>query len=281
MRRTQIQLDERTYETLRRRAFEKGCSVSSYVREVLAYALGDRQGQAATYHRGLQVRRGRKLASGAACACFPASRRGAGGGPGQRAPPMIFLDTSGIYALADRGDPHHDLARERFQALLDAGEEVLTHNYVLGEAMALVQSRLGLEAAIRLAEDCRAFHVEWVDEATHEEAIRRLARSAKRRVSLVDQVSFLVMKRRGVRVALAFDSDFEEAGFQILRAGPRTAAPPRYPTPSKSDRIFLPIARPDRPLLRRRLKPGCSDEGTVVGWASRLASQHIRRPSGN
>lgn len=40
MRRTQIQLDERTYEKLRRRAFEKGCSVSSYVREVLADALG-------------------------------------------------------------------------------------------------------------------------------------------------------------------------------------------------------------------------------------------------
>jgi len=133
---------------------------------------------------------------------------------------MIFLDTSAIYALADRRDPHHDLAKERFKALLDAGEEVLTHNYVLVEAMALVQSRLGLEAAVRLAEDCRAFRVEWVDEATHEEAIRRLARSAKRRVSLVDQVSFLVMRRRGVRVALAFDSDFEEVGFQILRAGP-------------------------------------------------------------
>ena len=40
MRRTQIQLDERTYETLRRRAFEKGCSISSLVREVLAYSLG-------------------------------------------------------------------------------------------------------------------------------------------------------------------------------------------------------------------------------------------------
>jgi len=133
---------------------------------------------------------------------------------------VIFLDTSAIYALADRRDPHHDLAKERFQALLDVGEEVLTHNYVLVEAMALVQSRLGLEAAVRLAEDCRAFRVEWVDEATHEEAIRRLARSAKRRVSLVDQVSFLVMRRRGVRVVLAFDSDFEEAGFQILRAGP-------------------------------------------------------------
>ena len=40
MKRTHIQLDERTYKELRRRAFEKGCSVSSYVREVLAYALG-------------------------------------------------------------------------------------------------------------------------------------------------------------------------------------------------------------------------------------------------
>jgi len=40
MKRTQIQLDERTYEVLRRRAFERGCSISSYVREVLAYSLG-------------------------------------------------------------------------------------------------------------------------------------------------------------------------------------------------------------------------------------------------
>jgi predicted nucleic acid-binding protein len=132
---------------------------------------------------------------------------------------MIFLDTSAIYALADRRDPHHDLAKARFQALLDAGEEVLTHNYVLVEAMALVQSRLGLEAAVPLADDCRAFHIEWVDEATHEEAIRRLARGGRRRVSLVDQVSFLVMRRRGVRVAMAFDADFEDEGFQILGSG--------------------------------------------------------------
>jgi hypothetical protein len=40
MKRTQIQIDERTYETLRRRAFDKGCSISSLVREILAYSLG-------------------------------------------------------------------------------------------------------------------------------------------------------------------------------------------------------------------------------------------------
>lgn len=40
MKRTQIQIDEAIYEVLRRKAFEKGCSISSYVREVLAYSLG-------------------------------------------------------------------------------------------------------------------------------------------------------------------------------------------------------------------------------------------------
>ena len=51
MKRTQIQLDEGTYEALRRKAFERGCSISSYVREVLAYSLGI---GAATQKRKLQ-----------------------------------------------------------------------------------------------------------------------------------------------------------------------------------------------------------------------------------
>lgn len=129
---------------------------------------------------------------------------------------MIFLDTSAIYAMADQADPRYERAKERFEALLDMGERILTHNYVLVEAMALIQSRLGLTAALKLAHDCRAFDIEWVDEATHEEAVRRLTRLGSRQVSLVDQVSFLVMQRRGVQTALAFDSDFEREGFQVF-----------------------------------------------------------------
>lgn len=129
---------------------------------------------------------------------------------------MIFLDTSAIYALADRADLRHEHAKERFQALLDIGEGILTHNYVVVEAIALIQSRLGGAAALKLAHDCRAFDIEWVDEATHDEAIRRLGRVGRRQISFVDQVSFLVMRRRGVRTALAFDPDFEEEGFQLF-----------------------------------------------------------------
>ena len=40
MKRTQIQLDEATYEAVRRRAFEQGRSMASVVRETLAEALG-------------------------------------------------------------------------------------------------------------------------------------------------------------------------------------------------------------------------------------------------
>lgn len=40
MKRTQIQLDEQTFEALRRRAFERGRSMSSVARECLAHSLG-------------------------------------------------------------------------------------------------------------------------------------------------------------------------------------------------------------------------------------------------
>ena len=49
MKRTQIQLDEQTYGALRRQAFEKGCSISSIARELLAHSLGtDKAKQRAT-----------------------------------------------------------------------------------------------------------------------------------------------------------------------------------------------------------------------------------------
>jgi predicted nucleic acid-binding protein len=76
---------------------------------------------------------------------------------------VIFRDTSAIYAMADRADPRHRLAKERFQAVLDAGDSVLTHHDVLIESMALIQHRLGVAAALKLAESAKAFEIEWVD----------------------------------------------------------------------------------------------------------------------
>ena len=129
---------------------------------------------------------------------------------------MIFLDTFGIYGWADAADPNHRAAVRRLQMVLDAGEELLTHNYGLVESLALLQARLGVAAALKLAKDSTAFVVEWVDDGLHASGIRALERSKKRHVSLVDHISFLVMYRRGVTTAFAFDPDFASAGFKLL-----------------------------------------------------------------
>ena len=46
---------------------------------------------------------------------------------------MIFVDTSAIYAWTDAGDPNHRTAVRRLAAILERGEDLLTHNYVLVE----------------------------------------------------------------------------------------------------------------------------------------------------
>ncbi len=129
---------------------------------------------------------------------------------------MIFLDTSAVYALADRGDARHELARQLLDALLTQGETLVTHNYVLVESLALLQHRLGAAPAAKFARSVSGFGVLWVDQTLHAEAIRRWIRSSNRRVSFVDEVSFLVMKSRGIQVAFAFDRDFEDRGFRLL-----------------------------------------------------------------
>ncbi len=131
---------------------------------------------------------------------------------------MIFLDTSAIYAWADAADPNHHTSVRRLQAILERGEELLTHNYVLVEAIALLQARLGLAAATKLSKDSTAFVIEWVDDDLHASGIRALERSTKRHVSLVDHISFLVMRRRDVATAFAFDPDFTAAGFRLFEA---------------------------------------------------------------
>lgn len=131
---------------------------------------------------------------------------------------MIFLDTSAIYAWADAADPNHRTSVRRLQAILDRGEELLTHNYVLVESLALLQARLSVAAAVKLAKDSNSFVIEWVDDGLHTAGVRELEKSRKRHVSLVDHISFLVMQRHDVEMAFAFDPDFTSAGFRLFEA---------------------------------------------------------------
>jgi len=128
---------------------------------------------------------------------------------------LIFLDTSAIYALASESDVNHAAAKRIFDGILASGEPLLTHNYVLVESFALISRRLGWQSAIAFANEARHFAVEWIDaEAYHAAVMKWIAYQAS--VSLVDQVSFLIMKRLGIGDAFAFDDDFASAGFRLV-----------------------------------------------------------------
>lgn len=132
---------------------------------------------------------------------------------------MILIDTSAIYALADRSDPNHESAIEWFRAAIEAQEELLIHNAIVIEATALLQSRLGLAAALRFLDSGDQFIVHWVGARDHNEAVRLLKERRRRALSLVDCTSFAVMRHLRVTQAIAFDADFEQEGFELY---PRT-----------------------------------------------------------
>jgi len=129
----------------------------------------------------------------------------------------VFVDTSALYALLDRDDRRHAEAAAIWGRLVEEARPLTTHSYVLVEAFALVQRRLGPAAVKALQNDVvPLLDVIWVDEALHRAATEALLASGSRAVSLVDWTSFAVMRDRGLRLAFAFDDDFRSQGFETL-----------------------------------------------------------------
>lgn len=129
---------------------------------------------------------------------------------------VTFIDTSAIYALADRNDPNHRRAVEVLETIADRGDVLATHSYVLVESVALLQRRLGSAVAIEFLENAlAAFEIVWVESTLHRLALDHLKSSPRRLVSFVDRVSFVVMKEKAIGTTFAFDDDFVREGFEI------------------------------------------------------------------
>ena len=129
---------------------------------------------------------------------------------------MTFVDTSAIYAILDRSDANHEAAKACWFALLESNAEMFTTNYVVVESCALAQSRLGLDAVRSISEEVLpVMEIVWVDEPTHSMAMAALLAAQRRKLSLVDCVSFAVSRLRGSQLAFAFDQHFVEEGFRF------------------------------------------------------------------
>ena len=128
-----------------------------------------------------------------------------------------FVDTSAFLAVLGKDDENHARARTAWSELLEQRSTLVTSNYMLVETVAVVQHRMGLDAV-------RVFHhdiypvltAEWVRDEWHAKGMSGVLAARRRNLSLVDCVSFEIMRQRGIRSVFAFDKHFEEQGFDLI-----------------------------------------------------------------
>ncbi len=129
----------------------------------------------------------------------------------------VFVDTSGFLALLDADDAGHPAVRGAWETLVRQEARLWSTNYVLVETCALVQRRLGMEALRVFDENVLpVVAIHWVGETEHAAGLSAVLAANRKKLSLVDCVSFATMRAVGTRHALTVDSHFQEQGFQVF-----------------------------------------------------------------
>jgi predicted nucleic acid-binding protein len=128
----------------------------------------------------------------------------------------VFVDTSAIYSGLDPNDISHAKAKAVWTTLIEEATPLLTNNYVLLETAALLQNRLGLSAVRALHEEIQPIlEVAWISEHEHRTGVAEVLAAGRKKLSLVDCVSFETMRARGIRTVFCFDAHFREQGFKV------------------------------------------------------------------
>ena len=87
-----------------------------------------------------------------------------------------LIDTSALYVLIDELDPDHAAALAILDRLRTDDMDLVMHSYALGETIALLQRRFGLDAVRRLVDVfLPIIEVAWVDPDLHHRAPQRPA----------------------------------------------------------------------------------------------------------
>lgn len=129
----------------------------------------------------------------------------------------IFVDTGFIFALFNEKDQYH-------QKALDLADKFEGTHWLMTEAILL-------EIGNALAKNYKLQAVEFIEKCMASDEVEvvkitpylftqslELYKYPDKKWGLVDCISFVVMREKGVTQALTFDDHFAQAGFQILTA---------------------------------------------------------------
>lgn len=131
-------------------------------------------------------------------------------------PNRIFVDTSSVLALINERDQYHDQAEAlsyKFESsLLTTTEAVLLE---IGNALAK-DFREEAIVIIKMLRSSERVEVVEIDEILFDKSLEVYEKYNDKTWSLVDCISFVVMRGNGITEVLTFDGDFIQAGFKVV-----------------------------------------------------------------
>jgi predicted nucleic acid-binding protein len=133
---------------------------------------------------------------------------------------QAFIDSSAFFAYIVPADDHYQDAIEILGRCQRQAITLATSNFIVAETHGLLLNRVGYATAATFLRNMGASTIEIIraepaDEVAASEIIYRYA---DKRFSMVDAISFAMMRRLGIDHAFAFDRNFSQFGLMVLQA---------------------------------------------------------------
>ena len=132
---------------------------------------------------------------------------------------MIFVDTGAFLGKYFTRDQNHRRAVRGWKSLAESRQPWFTSNFVLDEFFTLLGRKAGGVFAAERARKIYASRVITIlrpGEEEEHQAIDLLAKFADQEVGFTDCISFVLMRRRGLKRVFGFDRHFRDAGFEMF-----------------------------------------------------------------
>jgi len=135
-------------------------------------------------------------------------------------PNRVFLDTSFVIALINDKDQYYNQAQAHSYEF-DNSPLITTDAVLLeiGNALGKGFRKEAIEV-IKVLRTGKNTEVVEIDAQLFEKGFEIYEKYGDKNWGLVDCISFIVMWDREITEALTFDSDFEQAGFRVLKEQP-------------------------------------------------------------
>lgn len=131
----------------------------------------------------------------------------------------VFVDTGGWMACSDRADPAHAPCRAARDGALEAGQTLITTDFVIDETLTLIRFRLGLSAANawwQQIDGSARLRWERVESDRFERARHLFFQYRDKDLSFTDCTSIAVMRELKLTAVITTDRHFQHVGFDVL-----------------------------------------------------------------